>query len=183
MALLAHPLPPTPDARRVLRLEIARLEQELASCDITAFAAGPLAATARGPLVARGSAGGPRLLGPRELEAVRDALAARLDGARRELAGRAGAQDAARRRLAAMHRDPRAHRGARVTDRELGAGGCGAWAVRPRLGLVGMLAGWWEVKHSSGCPRAGPRRRPSGAGPGSHADEVSGRRHGLTGVG
>jgi hypothetical protein len=28
------------------------------------------------------------------------------------------------------------------------------WHVRPRLGLVGMLAGWWQVKLSSGCPLA-----------------------------
>ena len=27
-------------------------------------------------------------------------------------------------------------------------------AVRPRLGLVGMLMGWWQVKLSSGCPLA-----------------------------
>jgi hypothetical protein len=26
--------------------------------------------------------------------------------------------------------------------------------VRPRLGLIGMLAGWWHVKLSSGCPLA-----------------------------
>jgi hypothetical protein len=24
--------------------------------------------------------------------------------------------------------------------------------VRPRLGLIGMLCGWWQVKLSSGCP-------------------------------
>ena len=33
-----------------------------------------------------------------------------------------------------------------------GEPGCGAYVVRPRLGLIGMLAGWWEVKLSSGCP-------------------------------
>jgi hypothetical protein len=26
--------------------------------------------------------------------------------------------------------------------------------VRPRLGLIGMLMGWWQVKLSSGCPLA-----------------------------
>ena len=32
------------------------------------------------------------------------------------------------------------------------------WQVRPRLGLIGMLMGWWQVKLSSGCPlRRGPR--------------------------
>jgi hypothetical protein len=33
-------------------------------------------------------------------------------------------------------------------------GGCGVWQVRPRLGLIGMLMGWWQVKLSSGCPLA-----------------------------
>ena len=28
------------------------------------------------------------------------------------------------------------------------------WYVKPRLGLIGMLMGWWEVKLSSGCPLA-----------------------------
>ena len=34
------------------------------------------------------------------------------------------------------------------------SGGCGVWHVRPRLGLIGMLMGWWQVKLSSGCPLA-----------------------------
>jgi hypothetical protein len=50
--------------------------------------------------------------------------------------------------------DPAAHRFARVSCRELGEPGCGAWQVRPRLGLIGMLMGWWQVKLSSGCPLA-----------------------------
>ena len=40
---------------------------------------------------------------------------------------------------------------------DLGEPGCGAWEVRPRLGLIGMLMGWWQVKLSSGCPLAGGR--------------------------
>src|SRR5947209_8298032 len=27
-------------------------------------------------------------------------------------------------------------------------------AGRPRLGLIGMMMGWWQVKLSSGCPLA-----------------------------
>ncbi len=42
----------------------------------------------------------------------------------------------------------------RVSNREIGEPGCGVWHVRPRLGLIGMLMGWWEVKLSSGCPLA-----------------------------
>ncbi len=51
-----------------------------------------------------------------------------------------------------MLADPATYRHARVALRELGLPGCGSYVVRPRLGLVGMLAGWWEVKLSSGCP-------------------------------
>jgi hypothetical protein len=42
----------------------------------------------------------------------------------------------------------------RVANRDLGESGCGVWHVRPRLGLIGMLMGWWQVKLSSGCPLA-----------------------------
>jgi hypothetical protein len=31
---------------------------------------------------------------------------------------------------------------------------CRTWHVRPRFGVIGMLAGWWHVKLSSGCPLA-----------------------------
>jgi hypothetical protein len=51
-----------------------------------------------------------------------------------------------------MLADPAAHRWERVTREDLGEPGCGGWHVRPRAGLLGMLAGWWEVKLSSGCP-------------------------------
>jgi hypothetical protein len=89
--------------------------------------------------------GGPRLLSLGELERVRDGLAARPAG------GGDGVQ-AARLKLERMLADPRAHRWARVPLAALGEPGCGAYVVRPRLGLIGMLAGWWEVKLSSGCP-------------------------------
>jgi hypothetical protein len=89
--------------------------------------------------------GGPRLLTLGELERVRDGLAAR--------PAPAPAPDpAARRKLERMLADPAAHRWARVPLAALGEPGCGAYVVRPRLGLIGMLAGWWEVKLSSGCP-------------------------------
>ncbi|MEZ5122093.1 MAG: hypothetical protein R2736_11035 [Solirubrobacterales bacterium] len=51
--------------------------------------------------------------------------------------------------------DPGRHRFARVADADLGGGGCSVWHVRPRMGLVGMLMGWWQVKLSSGCPLSG----------------------------
>ena len=36
--------------------------------------------------------------------------------------------------------------------RDIGEPGCRDWHVRPRFGLLGMLAGWWRVVVSSGCP-------------------------------
>ncbi|MHB1571699.1 MAG: hypothetical protein ACYC0H_21190, partial [Solirubrobacteraceae bacterium] len=62
----------------------------------------------------------------------------------------------ARALLSRMLEDPAGHRLCRITCRELGEPGCGAWEVRPRLGLIGMLMGWWQVKLSSGCPLCRP---------------------------
>jgi hypothetical protein len=87
---------------------------------------------------------GPRLLGLGELEALRDDL---LHGPPAPAPA-----EPAHARLEAMLADPAAHRRERVWLRELGRPGCGSYYVGPRLGLVGMLAGWWEVKLSSGCP-------------------------------
>jgi uncharacterized small protein (DUF1192 family) len=135
-------------ARRTLRDQIARLEAQLADCVATAFAA-------REPVsVAVAGAYGPRLLGIGELERVRDELAGRLGGARRELTAIGLAQERARVRLERMLLAPGRHKFARVAAAELGEGGCGVYQVRPRLGLIGMLAGWWHVKLSSGCPLA-----------------------------
>jgi hypothetical protein len=89
--------------------------------------------------------GGPRLLSLGELERVRDGLAARPQPVVAD-------HEAARVRLERMLADPAAHRWERVSLAVLGEPGCGVYAVRPRLGLIGMLAGWWEVKLSSGCP-------------------------------
>ena len=56
--------------------------------------------------------------------------------------------------LERMLLEPGKYRFVRVAREDLGEPGCGVWFVRPRLGLVGMLMGWWEVKLSSGCPLA-----------------------------
>ena len=50
--------------------------------------------------------------------------------------------------------DPGAYRWVRVSNADIGEPGCKNWHVVPRLGIVGMLAGWWHVKISSGCPLA-----------------------------
>ena len=135
-------------ARRALRAQIARLERLLADALVTAFPAGRVDVTVP-------SRGGPRLLALGDLELLRDELAERLRAARAQLAERAERQGEARRLLEAMYADPGAHRFVRLHRADLGVPGCGAYEVRPRLGLVGMLMGWWQVKLSSGCPRPG----------------------------
>ena len=134
-------------ARRQLRAQIARLEAQLSDALIAAFPYGALETAVPAP-------GGPHLLGLGELERVRDALAARVAGARGELRERGERQAACRALLERMLLDPGRHRFVRVANRDLGEPGCGVWHVRPRLGLIGMLAGWWQVKLSSGCPLA-----------------------------
>jgi hypothetical protein len=145
-------------ARRTLRTQIARLERELADAFVTAYEMGGVEqATPRG-------ARDPRLLDLGELERVRDELAERLRGTRVKIAERADVQAANRLYLEQILLDPAKHRFARVSCRDLGEPGCGVWQVRPRLGLIGMLMGWWQVKLSSGCPL--PRGRELRSRPG-----------------
>jgi len=134
-------------ARRSLREQIARLEGELCAAFVGAFPRSGIDFSVPAP-------GGPRLLGLGELERVRDELAARLHATRRELAARAEGERARRALIERMLLDPAAHKWVRVTNAELGEPGCKSWHVRPRLGIVGMLMGWWQVKISSGCPLA-----------------------------
>lgn len=134
-------------ARRTLRAQVARLERELAALAAEA-------APGDGVRWATGGHAGPRLLGVAELERTRDALADRVATTRAAIAARRAREAAKRRQLAALLRDPARHRFVRITRAEIGAPGCGGWASRPRLGLIGMLAGWWQVKVSSGCPLA-----------------------------
>jgi hypothetical protein len=136
-------------ARRALRAQIERLERELSDAFVTAFSMGGLGHDVGRP---RGQA---RLLDLGELEHVRDDLVERLSAARTWISERADAQDANRLALEQMLLEPGKHRFERVSCSDLGQPGCGAWEVRPRLGLIGMLMGWWQVKLSSGCPLAG----------------------------
>jgi hypothetical protein len=138
-------------ARRALRRQIARLERELADAFVTAFPMGGLDLPS--PTAAE-----PRLLGLGELERVRDQLAGRLAGARVTITRRADEQAEKRLVLERMLLAPAEHRFKRISAREIGEPGCGVWQVRPRMGLIGMLMGWWQVKLSSGCPLARGRR-------------------------
>ena len=146
--------PPEQAARRTLRDQIARLEAELAEAFVTAF---PMGGLDRSPH----ATSHPRLLDLGELERVRDELAARLHDARATIARRADEQEDKRRLLERMLLDPGSYRFVRISRAEIGEPGCGAWQVRPRLGLIGMLMGWWQVKLSSGCPLAGGRGTPA----------------------
>lgn len=135
-------------ARRSLREQIARLERRLADVVVTAFPHEPVDVSVAG-------LDGPRLLDLGELEALRDQLAARLRAARATLEEVAERREQARLLLESMYAEPGRHRFVRLPRRELGLPGCGVYQVRPRLGLVGMLAGWWHVRLSSGCPLPG----------------------------
>ncbi len=134
-------------ARVALRAQVARLERRLSAVSAAAFPYG-------GIQTAVPSARGPRLLKLGELEIVRDALAGRLAAGTRVLEARGREQERARVRLERMLLAPGEHRRVRVAQDDLGEGGCGVWHVKPRLGLIGMLMGWWHVKLSSGCPLA-----------------------------
>jgi hypothetical protein len=136
-------------ARRSLREQIAKLERDYATTAASAFPKVELAAdTARHA--------GPRLLGLGELEATRDDLAARLSTLREKISREADVQEDRRLLIERMLLAPGKYKWVRVTNADIGEPGCKSWHVKPRLGLVGMLAGWWHVKISSGCPRSVP---------------------------
>ncbi|HEX5712425.1 MAG TPA: hypothetical protein VFX85_03840 [Solirubrobacterales bacterium] len=136
-------------ARAELRRQIDRLEQELAGHFTEAF--GRVEVEHR---VAAGAAG-PRVLGLGELEELRDELATRVGEAKATLR-RQGASEAANRELLRqMLASPADFKWVQVSRDDLGLPGCGHWHSRPRLGLIGMLMGWWRVRISSGCPLAG----------------------------
>ena len=136
-------------ARRDLREQVARLERDLQQTLVTAFPR-----TGVDVALAPRRMAGPRVLSLGELEELRDRLSERLSGAREELRVRVDREQECRQLLERMLLDPGKHRFVKVAAADLGEGGCGVWHVRPRLGLIGMLCGWWHVKLSSGCPLA-----------------------------
>jgi hypothetical protein len=133
-------------AREALRAQVAKLERELSGLVAQTF-----------PHISPRDAGsetfsGPRLLGLAELERLRDRLALRVGEVRGQVAERAALERRSRALLQRMKLEPGHYKFVRVPVADLGDGHCGVWEVRPRLGLIGMLAGWWHVKLSSGCP-------------------------------
>lgn len=131
-------------ARRALRAQISRLEAETTALVAEAYPVSLDLPAVGGTL--------PRIMNLAELESRRDALANRLEDARALLTVVRASQQEARCLVERMLADPKAYKWLRVSRDEAGLDGCGHWHVRPRLGLIGMLAGWWHVKISSGCP-------------------------------
>lgn len=133
-------------AREALRVQVSRLERELSGLVAGTF-------PHISPRDERGEAlSGPRLLNLAELERVRDRLALRVGEVRVQVAERGELERRSRELLRRMKLEPGRYKFVRVPVADLGDGHCGVWEVRPRLGLIGMLAGWWQVKLSSGCP-------------------------------
>ena len=136
-------------ARRSLREQIAKLERDYASAAAAAFPKVELAADSIGHA-------GPRLLGLGELETTRDDLASRLSTLRERISREADVREEKRLLIERMLLAPGKFKWVRVTNADIGEPGCKSWHVKPRMGVVGMLAGWWHVKISSGCPRRVP---------------------------
>lgn len=134
------------EARRSLREQTARLERELSRVVAEGF---PYIVA---PPIDSAPEQHPHLLSFAELEQLRDHLVGRLHELYRQAAEHAELVRRSSELLEQMKREPGRHKFMRLPVANLGQGGCGAWEVRPRLGLIGMLAGWWHIKLSSGCP-------------------------------
>ncbi|WP_320669071.1 hypothetical protein [Patulibacter defluvii] len=154
-------------ARRTLRAQIEALERSLAIAHAERFPhdLSPILHSHQ-----PGQAHCPRLLGLGGLERIRDDLVA----AHAALDRQHDVIERNRALLEGMRAHPGRHRFRRLTSADLGQPGCEVYEVRPRLGVIGLLTGWWRVKVSSGCPlgrpRSGPTRRTraaSGSGAGA----------------
>jgi hypothetical protein len=133
-------------ARADLRRQIGRLELRLSRRVAEAFPRIRIeTAVAPAPHA-------PSALGLAELERIRDQLAERVAEADLTLARRAELETRNRDLLERMLAAPAEFKGLRISRAEVGEPGCGGWRSEPRLGLLGMLMGWWRVKVSSGCP-------------------------------
>jgi hypothetical protein len=169
-------------ARESLRGQVAKLELQLSGIVARGFpyvspgGAGWIDEAGRySSPTAAGQAGwaGPHLLSLAELERARDRLVGCVRLAQEQARERAELEVRSRDLLERMRLEPGRYKFVRLRVADLGERGCGVWEVRPRLGLIGMLAGWWELKLSSGCPLPRAVRSPRAASPGAS-------RHGPT---
>jgi hypothetical protein len=136
-------------ARAELRRQIGRLERELAGLFGEAF--GRVEVTCE----VKAAVATPRTLDLGGLERVRDALATRIAEARLVLRERTEVETRNRELLRQMLAKPDEFKWVQISRHDVGEPGCGGWHSRPRLGVLGMLMGWWRVKVSSGCPLSG----------------------------
>ena len=137
-------------ARRSLLDQIRKLDKELSALFCATYPRTGFEWNVR-------SHGGPRLLGIAELERIRDELAGKLAQNRALLSDRTYVESRNRRLIEEMLLAPEKHKWMRIGNEDIGEPGCKYWEVRPRLGIIGMMMGWWRVKISSGCPLARPR--------------------------
>jgi len=136
-------------ARAELQRQVGRLERELAGLFAEAFPRVEMDYTVAAV------AAEARMLNLGELERVRDDLATRIGEARLALDEQAVVETRNRELLQQMLADPAKFKWVRISNRDIGDPGCGHFHSRPRLGVIGMLMGWWQVKVSSGCPLSG----------------------------
>jgi hypothetical protein len=134
------------EARRSLREQIVRLEGASSRVVAEGFPYVAAPAGANAPRLY------PHLLSFAELERLRDRLVWQVHELHHQAAEHAEDVRRSGELLEQMQLEPGRYKFMRLPVANLGQGGCGAWEVRPRLGLIGMLAGWWHVKLSSGCP-------------------------------
>ncbi len=139
-------------ARRSLLDQIAKLESELSALFCATYPRTGFSWDVP-------SHAGPRMLGLAELEEIRDRLAGRLAENRALLGDRTYVEERNRRLIEAMILEPAKYKWMRIGNEDIGEPGCKYWEVRPRLGIIGMMMGWWRVKISSGCPLPRPRGR------------------------
>ncbi|MGB2694824.1 MAG: hypothetical protein WBD55_06500 [Dehalococcoidia bacterium] len=132
-------------ARRSLREQIAKLERELGTLFASAY-------PRRGIGWKVDSPGGPRLLGMAELEELRDRLAGRVEDVRADLRARNSVERSNARLIDRMLAAPAEYKWVQVSAEDVGVRGCKHWHSLPKLGIIGMMLGWWRVKISSGCP-------------------------------
>src|SRR5262249_15037706 len=100
-------------ARRSLREQIAKLERDLGAVFASAY-------PRRGLEWQGASPGGPRVLGVGDLEQVRDALAARLEDARRTLRDRAYVERKNLDRIEEMIAEPARFKWVRISNADIG---------------------------------------------------------------
>jgi hypothetical protein len=132
-------------ARRELRHQVARLEQELSELQCSAWPRTDIRAGVH-------ASGGPRLLSLGQLEEVRDRLTIETSCLRRALDERGAEEEGKRRLLEEMLLEPERHKWVQISHEDIGEPGCHHWHVRPAWGVLGMLLKWWRVRISSGCP-------------------------------